>query len=67
MDLEYFFRQKKKQEKEHKVTSYSIPDTIVTDIPTNPGSAGGPLLNIRGEVIGINSAIFSSTGEFAGI
>jgi S1-C subfamily serine protease len=46
--------------------SYSIPDTIVTDIPTNPGSTGGPLLNIRGEVIGINSAIFSSK-EFAGI
>jgi S1-C subfamily serine protease len=47
--------------------SYSIPDAIVTDIPTNPGSGGGPLLNIRGEVIGINSAIFSSTKEFAGI
>jgi S1-C subfamily serine protease len=47
--------------------SYSIPDSIVTDVPTNPGSTGGPLLNARGEVIGINSAIFSSSGEFAGI
>ena len=47
--------------------SYSIPDTIVTDVPTNPGSAGGPLLNMRGEVIGMNSAVFSSSGEFAGI
>jgi len=47
--------------------SYSVPDTIVTDIPTNPGSTGGPLLNIRGEVVGINSAIFSSTRGFAGI
>ena len=46
--------------------SFSIPDIIVTDVPTNPGSAGGPLLNIKGEVIGINNAIYSS-GEFAGI
>jgi S1-C subfamily serine protease len=52
---------------EETAPSFSIPDIIVTDVPTNPGSAGGPLLNIRGEVIGINSAIFSSTGEFAGI
>ena len=51
----------------NKAPSFSIPDTIVTDVPTNPGSAGGPLLNTKGEVIGINSAIFSSTGEFAGI
>jgi S1-C subfamily serine protease len=52
---------------EETAPSFSIPDIIVTDVPTNPGSAGGPLLNIRGEVIGINSAIYSSTGEFAGI
>jgi S1-C subfamily serine protease len=55
------------EEGEETAPSFSIPDIIVTDVPTNPGSAGGPLLNIRGEVIGINSAIFSSTGEFAGI
>ena len=47
--------------------SYSIPDTIVTDIPTNPGSAGGPLLNFKGEVIGINTAIFSNTGAYSGV
>ena len=48
-------RQKKKQgERTQGDASYSIPDTIVTDIPTNPGSTGGPLLNIRGEVIGMN-------------
>jgi S1-C subfamily serine protease len=52
---------------EEPAPSFSIPDIIVTDVPTNPGSAGGPLLNIKGEVIGINNAIYSSTGEFAGI
>lgn len=46
---------------------FSIPDVIQTDAPINPGNSGGPLLNTRGEVIGINSAIFSTTGQFAGI
>ncbi len=47
--------------------AFSIPDVIQTDAPINPGNSGGPLLNMRGEVIGINSAIFSSTGQFAGV
>ncbi len=47
--------------------SFSIPDVIQTDAPINPGNSGGPLLNMRGEVIGINSAIFSTTGQFAGV
>ena len=47
--------------------SFSIPDVIQTDAPINPGNSGGPLLNMRGEVIGINSAIYSTTGQFAGI
>ena len=34
-----------------------IPDMIQTDVPLNPGSSGGPLLNSKGKVIGINSAI----------
>ncbi len=46
---------------------FFIPDIIQTDAPINPGNSGGPLLNTRGQVVGINTAIRSSTGEFAGI
>jgi S1-C subfamily serine protease len=48
-------------------TGFLIPDIIQTDAPINPGNSGGPLLNEQGQVIGINTAIFSTTGASAGI
>ena len=48
-------------------SGYSIPDVIQTDAAINPGNSGGPLLNMRGHIVGINTAIQSTTGEFTGV
>ena len=48
-------------------TNFSISDVIQTDTAINPGNSGGPLLNMRGEVVGINTAIYSGDGSFSGV
>ncbi len=46
---------------------FSIPSVIQTDTAINPGNSGGPLLNLAGQVVGINTAIESSNRQFSGV
>ena len=46
---------------------YRIVDVIQVDAAINPGNSGGPLVNFEGQVVGVNTAIISSSGTFAGV
>jgi S1-C subfamily serine protease len=55
------------QQQQESSGAFSIPDIIQTDAAINPGNSGGPLLNMKGQAIGMNTAIFSATGVYAGV
>lgn len=53
--------------KERSLPGEDIVPFIQTDVPVNPGNSGGPLFNMNGEVVGINSQIYSRSGGYMGL
>jgi serine protease Do len=61
-----FFQQQQQQQQPKESKSLSIESFIQTDAAVNPGNSGGALVNLKGELVGINTAIISPTGTFTG-